>query len=155
MVSLIEMLLLSLMMIILQQYTHSVGNRVGADKDIAEKMQIMFSDSTMGVVVVSPKQLALWTAEETARYKIWKGSISTKNSMEDYRLININKDYNMDQIYEGIEAGISALERCVPDFNVNNNVETTDGRENKNDFVQFGIKVVENYLVNNCAMNAE
>ena len=54
----------------------------------------------MGVVLVPPEQLDLWTVEHTAAYKIWKGSISTKNCMEDYRqfLIKLNKDYNMDDI---------------------------------------------------------
>ena len=107
----------------------------------------------MGVVLVPPEQLDLWTVDETASYKIWKGSISTKNSMEDYRMlmIKIKEDYNMDEIYDGIEAGLSALERlsdfskCVPDFNVNANLETTYGRENKieKDFVKFGLKFIE------------
>ena len=59
------------------------------------------------MVVVPPEQLDLWTEEETDSYNIWKGSTITKNSMEDYRqfVININKDYDMDKIYDGIGAG--------------------------------------------------
>ena len=120
----------------------------------------------MGVVLVPPEQLDLWTVDETASYKIWKGSISTKNSMEDYRLlmIKINENYNMDEIYDGIEAGLSALERlsdlskCVLDFNVNDNLETTYGKEEEKiekDFVKFGLKFVENYLAKTRAMNVE
>ena len=75
------------------------------------------------MLVVPPEQLELWTEEEMNRYKIWKDSTITKNSMEDYRqvVININKD----KIYDGIEASISFLEthsdfaKLVPFFDVN------------------------------------
>ena len=114
-----------------------------------------------GVVVFPPEQLNLWTVEHTDSYKIWKGSNSTNNStnnsMEDYRqlLININKDYNIDEICYGIEAVFSAWEnlsdfsKLVPVFDVNSNIETIYRKEDKIDkvFFKLGLQFVLNYLI--------
>ena len=102
---------------------------------------------TMGVVVVPPEQLESWTNEDITSFNIWKSNKTTKNSRTDYIVYcnNVNEDFNMERIYDGIEAGLSVLERFVefmrlfPSFDSKNEIETAYGKENKieKDFINF------------------
>ena len=66
--------------------------------------------------MLPPEKLDLWTEADKENYDIWKGEHqSIKNTEEDYRLfiIQLNKDYKIEEIYDHIETGLSALERLV------------------------------------------
>ena len=110
-------------------------------------------------LVLPPEKLDLWTEADKENYDIWKGEHqSIKNTEEDYRLfiIQLNKDYNIEEIYDHIETGLSALERLVeiskkfPGFDVENEIENTYAKDNmlEKDFVKSGFKLVLNYYGN-------
>ena len=67
----------------------------------------------MGVLVVPPELLDSWIKEDIDSYTIWKSNRTTKNRKKDHieYCKNINRDFNMDKIYDDIDAGLSALER--------------------------------------------
>ena len=67
---------------------------------------------------------------------------------------NINKDFDMDKIYDDVETtGLSALERFLefsrlfPSFDVNADIENAYVKENEveKDFMKFGLKFIKNY----------
>ena len=75
--------------------------------------------------------------------------------MEDYRkvIIQLNKDYNIEEIYNQVEAGIYALERLlvfsklVPSFDVVKDIEDAYGEDIRieKDFIKFGLNFVETF----------
>ena len=73
----------------------------------------------MGVVVVPPQELDSWSKEDIESYNIWKDDRTTKNSKEDYIEFcdNINKEYDLDKMYDDVEVGLSALENFLNSLN--------------------------------------
>ena len=59
---------------------------------------------------VPAEDLAAWNNVDEADYQHWRGQ--TDHSRKDYRefLLNTNKEYDMEEAFDKIEAGLNALE---------------------------------------------
>ena len=67
--------------------------------------------------IVPPEDVNLWNDHFELDYKKWKSrDINNSNSdKEAYRqsIININTDYNVEEAYDHIEAGLEAFEKLI------------------------------------------
>ena len=109
-------------------------------------------------LVLPPEDLKLWTKDDKEGYGIWKEGKNKQNTEEDYRkvIIQLNKDYNIEEIYNQVEAGISALERLldfsklVPTFDVEKDIEDAYGENIRieKDFIKFGLNFVKSFEAN-------
>ena len=95
------------------------------------------------------------TKDDQEEYDIWKEEKDKQNSEEDNRkvIIQLNKDYNIEEIYNQVEASISALERLlvfsklVPTFDVEKEIEDAYGEDIRieKDFIKFGLNFVKTF----------
>ena len=95
------------------------------------------------------------TKDDQEEYDIWKEEKDKQNSEEDFRKVinQLNKDYNIEEIYNQVEAGISALERLlvfsklVPTFDVEKDIEDAYGEDIRieKDFIKFGLNFVKTF----------
>ena len=107
--------------------------------------------------VVPPENVNLWDKDFEREYNVWKDNDSnSKSNKEDYRLyiININKDYDMEEVFDKLEIGLEAFEKLIictfrlPNYNLNEDLEKIyHEKENVivKDFIKWGMEFVMNH----------
>ena len=107
--------------------------------------------------VVPPENVNLWNKDFEREYNVWKDNDSnSKSNKEDYRLyiININKDYDMEEVFDKLEIGLETFEKLVictfrlPNYNLNEDLEKIyHEKENVivKDFIKWGMEFVMNH----------
>ena len=66
---------------------------------------------------VPPDDLSLWVKEDEHDYEVWKGKAGKSKSTikEDFRqhIINLNTEFNMEDVFENLEIGLEAFEKLI------------------------------------------
>ena len=106
---------------------------------------------------VPPEHLDLWNEGFEEDFKKWKAKESAKSGTKhDYRqeIININSEWNMEEVFDQIEVGLAAMDKIVayrnkyPTYNMTIDLdEMYDSAELViyKDFINYGVKLVEHY----------
>ena len=117
----------------------------------------------MGVMrppfLVPPEELNLWDEDFEQQYDLWKGKAvansNKSNSKEDYRqhIIDINNEFEMEEAFNKIEAGLAAIDTLIackkrfPNYDLNEDLDQiykTDKDTIYKEFIRFGVQLVEN-----------
>ena len=109
---------------------------------------------SLQLFVVPPEQLDEWDEDFEKEFSKWKCRESNINlKKNDYRqyIININSEYNLDEMYDNLEIGLEAFRKLrnlisrFPQYDLNDNLEKLySEKENVHvkDFVKWGAKFV-------------
>ena len=102
---------------------------------------------------VPPEDLTAWDGQDKDNYQYWRGQ--SDMSKEDYRefLIRTNKEYNMEEAFDKLEAAVNALEVIVgfqknfPKYNLYDDLDWIYKVKDDlifKEFVKCGVNFIEN-----------
>jgi hypothetical protein len=116
-----------------------------------------FTGSIRPPFTVPPEDFSLWNDSFELDFNKWKSKdINSKSDKEDYRqyIINLNTDYNVEEAYDKIEAGLEAFETLITCtqkftyFNLDDDLDSAYPKEDfaiVKDFVKWGFNFVKSY----------
>ena len=106
---------------------------------------------------VPPEVLDHWDERFEEDFKKWKAKGNSKSATKlEYRqqIININSEWNMEEVFNQIEVGLAAIDKLIayrkryPTYNMNLDLdEMYDSKDIViyKDFIKYGVKLVEHY----------
>ena len=114
-----------------------------------------FQLPTLPPFSIPPEDFDLWTEQNEREFVFWQGENGKQNTKDDYMdfLHTINKEYNMDDVFNKLEEGLEAfekLESCMnlfPNYDLKKDLdESYVDKENAimKKFIKIGIKFVRN-----------